>query len=263
MDIFMDIFWQVCGEYTTVKLVVGNYRGAPPKDVPFLIERLCDWLNSFLVTAGDTSKDISERFSYAFFAATLGHLYLAWIHPFGDGNGRTARVLECAVLANSGIVPWVSCALLSDHYNRTRTEYYRRLDEASKLENGVSRFLDYAAQGFVDQLREQTAEIQEMQKQIAWKNYVHEMFQKQTQGEASRRRRLLVLSLPVDKATPVSGLRHLSSELAEMYASKSPKTVSHDVNKLKSLGLVRLTPDGYLPRIEVMSAFTPLTHQVA
>jgi len=34
--------------------------------------------------------------------ASLIHLYLARIRPFGDGNGRTARLCECLVVVTSG-----------------------------------------------------------------------------------------------------------------------------------------------------------------
>ncbi|MGH3941387.1 MAG: Fic family protein [Pseudonocardiaceae bacterium] len=80
------------------------------------------------------------RFYCLFVAATLAHLYIAWIHPFGDRNGRTARLLECAILAHSGVVPWVSSNLLSDHYNRTRSRYYQRLERASR-ERDVRGFI--------------------------------------------------------------------------------------------------------------------------
>ncbi|MBW2661693.1 MAG: Fic family protein, partial [Deltaproteobacteria bacterium] len=37
------------------------------------------------------------------------------MHPFGDGNGRTARLLEFEALLSSG-VPAPSSQLLSNHY---------------------------------------------------------------------------------------------------------------------------------------------------
>jgi Fic family protein len=114
----------VPGEYTHAQLRAGNYRAAPPENVELLMDRLCRWLNDLLVPLADANTAADMRFFNAFLAAVLGHLYIAWIHPFGDGNGRTARLLECAILANSGVVPWVSSNLLSDHYNRTRSRYY-------------------------------------------------------------------------------------------------------------------------------------------
>src|SRR5699024_6232977 len=134
--------------------VVGNsYRAAPPEDVPFLMDKFCKWINTMLEDADDMEHDL-YRFIQYFLAAVLGHLYFVWIHPFGDGNGRTARALESALLAHSKIIPWISTTLLSDHYNRTRTEYVRRLDRASK-KGEVHEFIVFAAEGFVDHLREQ------------------------------------------------------------------------------------------------------------
>src|SRR5680860_933902 len=57
--------------------------------------------------------------------AIVAHLYLAWIHPFGDGNGRTARLVELQILLAAGF-PVPACQLLSSHYNQTRAEYYRQ-----------------------------------------------------------------------------------------------------------------------------------------
>lgn len=142
----------VPGVYTTTPLVAGNYRGAPPRDVPYLMDRLMTWLDEWLAPVREPDVTPDVAFFHSFFAATLGHLYVAWIHPFGDGNGRTARMLECAILAHSGVLPWVSSNLLSDHYNRTRSRYYTRLRQASR-DRDVSGFLAYSAEGFVDLLR--------------------------------------------------------------------------------------------------------------
>lgn len=247
----------VPGEYTSKALVVGSvYRGAPPADVPFLVEQLCDWLNNLLDSSAELSDDY--RFANAFNAAVLAHLYIAWIHPFGDGNGRTARALECAILLNSGLVPWVSANLLSNHYNRTRSRYYQRLDAASKQKD-VDGFIRYAADGFVDMLREQIADVQAMQRRVAWVNFVHERFNRETHGETSHRRRELVLALPEGKFTPRNALRRLTPELAEMYATREDKTISHDINKLRSLGLIVVAGRlGVRPWIEKMDAFKPV-----
>lgn len=247
------------GEYTSTTLVVGSvYRGAPPQDVPFLIDELCNWLNQRM--DGTTDLDDDYRFVNAFTAAVLAHLYIAWIHPFGDGNGRTARALECAILLNSGLVPWVSANLLSNHYNRTRMRYYQRLDAASKRQD-VDGFVRYAADGFVDMLREQIADVQVMQRRVAWVNFVHECFMRETQGDATRRRRALVLALPEGTFTPRGHLRRLTPELAEMYAGREDKTISHDLNRLRHLGLVHTKGrQGARPIIEQMDAFKPVQH---
>ncbi|EWM16677.1 Fic family protein [Kutzneria sp. 744] len=241
------------GEFTTANLVVGNYRGAPPQDVPYLMDRLVAWIAE--LTDGTDSHPASVRFFGAFLAATLSHLYLAWIHPFGDGNGRTARLLECAILTNSGLVPWLSANLLSDHYNRTRSEYYRRLANASS-HGDVTGFICYAAQGFVDLLREQIELVQRQQLRVSWVNFVHQRFQTLPNTEATARQRTLLLSLP-DGPTPLGTVRRLTPELAEQYAGRSDKTVTRDVNRLQSLGLVVLDRHTIEPAIMQMAAFIP------
>ncbi|MGH3566575.1 MAG: Fic family protein [Pseudonocardia sp.] len=247
----------VPGEFTTVKVVAGTYRGAPPEDLDYLVERLCAWLTDLLRPLGDPATPDDMRFFLSFLAAALGHLYIAWIHPFGDGNGRTARLLECAILAHSGVVPWVSSNLLSDHYNRTRTRYYQRLDVASKSRD-VLGFITYSAQGYVEQLREQIGQVQAAQRKVAWINYVHQVMQSAPDGPTQKRQRTLVLSLPFDRSVKSSEIRRLTVDLAEMYAGKTEKTLTRDLNRLRELGLIHRHGGTIFSRIDLMDAFTPI-----
>jgi Fic family protein len=248
------------GEYTTSQLTVGGgiYRPVPPEDVPYLVERLCEWLEELRTPLQKAETRPDHRFFVSFYAAVLGHLYLAWVHPFGDGNGRTARMLECALLAHSGVVPWVSANLLSDHYKRTRSRYYEMLERASRARD-VRGFLAYSAQGFVDMVRGQIQDVQAMQRETAWVNYVHERFQNEPPGSTQQRRRLLTLTLPEDKLTSRREVRRLSASLAELYAGKEDKTVTRDLNRLVELGLIRRSEGGYRPQVEIMDAFMPAT----
>jgi Fic family protein len=146
------------GEFREHSVGVAGYRGAPAKDCPYLVDRLCEWLNG----PDFQSPDRDMSFALLIIKAVLAHLYIAWIHPFGDGNGRTARLIEYQLLVQSGTVPFPAGHLLSNHYNKTRTRYYRELDRTSKS-GDVIPFLLYAIEGFVDGLREQLAYIREHQ----------------------------------------------------------------------------------------------------
>lgn len=257
------------GEYRTVSVGVGTYRGAPAEDLSYLMDRLCAWVNESLDAADSQSND-DRRFLYVFLAATLAHLYLAWIHPFGDGNGRAARLIECAILAHSGLVPWISTNLLSDFYNRTRTRYYEKLDAASKALD-VGGFIEYSALGFRDQLREQVSAVQREQRKVAWINYVHEAFQWEPSTETASRRRAVVLAMPDSVPLTRKQIRHLSAEIAEMYAQTSERLFKRDMGKLIELGLVEevargvyeacvWTMDAFLLRPE-LGAFVPVVRQ--
>ena len=58
------------------------------------------------------------------------------------------------ILIGAGL-PQPACHLLSNHYNQTRSEYYRQLDRARQTDDGVLRFISYAIAGLVDGLNEQ------------------------------------------------------------------------------------------------------------
>jgi Fic family protein len=67
--------------------------------------------------------NIDETFYYAAFI----HLVLAKIHPFADGNGRSARLLEKWFLADKlGSNAWFIQS--ERNYQRKRRSYYRNID---------------------------------------------------------------------------------------------------------------------------------------
>jgi hypothetical protein len=148
--------------------------------------------------------------------------------------------------------------LLSDFYNKTREAYYRELDRTSRPPYPVERFIHYAVQGFVDELRDQLTVIREEQMQVTWENYVHERFRDQD-TPARRRQKHIVLDLSfLSKPIPSTKLPDLSPRVAAAYAGKGQKTISRDVNTLVEMRLVRRVRGGLIANKELMRAFLPL-----
>ena len=65
------------------------YSAPMPALVPELVDELCQWAN----TPGDLSAPV---------IAALVHARVAGIHPFSDGNGRTARILATLAMVRGG-----------------------------------------------------------------------------------------------------------------------------------------------------------------
>ena len=224
------------GELRKHRAVVGRYLAAPPEDLDYLLNRLCNFLNKFLDESG------RYRAAYCILKSIVAHLYLAWIHPFGDGNGRTARLVEFQILSSSGY-PTTAAHLLSNHYNKTRTEYYRQLDRASKSSGNIIPFLEYAIEGFRDGLDEQLEVIRDQQLEVHWINYVYNQFSSRHK-ERDRRIRRLVLDLTDRKAPIERGkVRGISPRVSEYYLGKSERTIQRDLSELKEMGLI-LESDG-------------------
>lgn len=232
---------------------VGNYRGAPAEDCELLLQKLCDWLNS----DGFKHERPEEFFAMTLFAAIVAHVYIAWIHPFDDGNGRTARLIEFLILAKSGKVPVLAAALMSDHYNLTRDRYYIELDKSSRLKD-LSGFANYAIEGFVDGIRAQITKVREQQLRVAWINYVHERMDRQAVSKATARQRRLVLAMG-DGPHHRDDLTTLTEKVKNDYREVGARTLGRDLNLLKKELLVSQVTDGkWIANCFLVEAFMPI-----
>lgn len=108
------------GQYRTEQnYVVDRLTGRrvflppPPENVPELMGEFVQWLNR-----DDTLP--------ATYKAGLAHLNLVAIHPFLDGNGRTARVLDALVMYRGGFRSQYLVSLEA-HFGRDTQGYYRAL----------------------------------------------------------------------------------------------------------------------------------------
>jgi Fic family protein len=238
------------GKLRTHEVGVLRYRAAPAGDCAYLLERLCEWLNSNSFVTND-----DMGLAVPIMKAIIAHLYLAWIHPFGDGNGRTARLLEFYILIDAG-VPTPAAHLLSNHYNLTRSSYYRELDKASKSGGDIRPFVLYALRGFVDQLKEQITTVQFHQVQIAWRDYVNEYFEHRTSPAEQRRKRLVhQLSWLIQPLRRREMLEDPS--ISQHYQGKTMKTLTRDLNALVEAQLVSHTAKGFRARTHMILAFLP------
>lgn len=231
---------------------VARYRGAPWEDCEFLLARLCEWIEG--PEFAPPRPHLAS--AWAILRAVVAHLYLAWIHPFGDGNGRTARLVEFRILAAAGF-PTPAIHLLSNHYNQTRAEYYRQLDYASTSGGDIVPFVQYAVRGFVDGLRQQVQRIRGQVWTIVWRDYVNEHFEGRS-SESDVRRRRLVLALSRPAPVPLADIPRLTPDLAAAYARKTSKTLVRDLNAVVDMKLVERAGAGYRATMETILAFLPL-----
>ena len=133
-------------------LIRDNRSGAivylPPEanDVPVLMGELVDWLNETLA-AQELPIPI---------AAALSHYQFATIHPYFDGNGRTARLLTNLILHQSGY-GLNGIYSLEEYYAANLSGYYGALDVGEshnyyfgRAEGDVTAFVDYFCRGMAD-----------------------------------------------------------------------------------------------------------------
>lgn len=228
--------------------VVGRYRCPDHRDVPVLLDRLCQWLRQEFKYG-----QAEQSFSEVVVQAIVSHVYIEWIHPFGDGNGRTGRLVEFYILLRGGN-PDISSHILSNYYNLTRTEYYRQIEKATE-NRSLTEFIEYALLGFRDGLVQTLDVIQKSQFQNTWQKLIYDKFdeiRESSRVDVFKRQRTLALEIQFDKEFTASKVSSLTIQLARAYAGVTEKTVQRDIEKLVELGLVRKGDLGFVANSDVL-----------
>ncbi|MDE2772201.1 MAG: Fic family protein [Gemmatimonadota bacterium] len=240
------------GRFRTDQRVVGPYRCPDPDDVPELVGTLCQWLrDQFQYRRGN------QAFADAVIQAIVTHVYIEWIHPFGDGSGRTGRLLEFYILLRAGN-PDIASHILSNHYNLTRPEYYRQIDAAHR-ERDLSAFIEYAVEGFRDGLLETLHRMQESQFASAWRSFIHDRFAERriTKTTVFKRRRELMLSFPVNQAPTLDEIPLLNARIAALFAPLSQRTLKRDLDILVEMDLMTSAEGRYVANTSALRLQLP------
>ncbi|MFA5143523.1 MAG: Fic family protein [Candidatus Omnitrophota bacterium] len=112
-----------------------EYMPPSTRDVPNLVKEFIAWLNL------DKTWEINPVL-----LAGITHYEIARIHPFIDGNGRTARLFATLIIYLSGFDHRRLFAL-DDFYDRDRQAYYAALKTAQDNNNDISKWLEYFTAG--------------------------------------------------------------------------------------------------------------------
>ncbi len=146
-----------CGKYKDKPNFIINgknlriYTPPTPQKTPQLMKELISWLN-----APSTSELHSIIVS-----AIFHHQFLS-IHPFTDGNGRMARLLSAWILYQRDFdTQHIFC--LDDYFALDRNKYYKKIQQARELDNNLTYWLDYIAEGIVETLKKVKLRIENLQ----------------------------------------------------------------------------------------------------
>ena len=248
-----ESFNAIPGRFRDHNVCVANYLPPDHHYVNEAMDVFCRWLSE------EFKFDLSHEqdFASCVLEAIVSHVYIAWIHPFGDGNGRTARLLEFYILLRGGL-PNICSHILSNHYNHTRSEYYRQLDAANR-ERDLSRFIEYAVQGMLDGLVDVLWSVQKHQMYEVWHNYINETLDHPRVTNKERQKRLydLLKKIEIGKRYTKREIVTTSADIAVMYALKSERSLSRDLNFLVKIGLLQKEEDHFLANLQPLVECLP------
>ena len=210
------------GKYRKVQNYVVNsrtrevvYTPPSPLEVSHLMREFADWLNR------------NEELSSVLLAG-IAQFQFVHIHPFLDGNGRTARLLSTLILYKTGY-DFKRLFSLSEYYDKDRPSYYKAIQSVRENNMDMTFWLEYFIQG----LRTQMDQIKQKGKSII--KYDSVLQKAETVG--LKERQINALKFIIQN-------QHISRLQYVEKFKVSLRTANYDLNQMESKQLIKKTGVG-------------------
>ena len=109
--------------------------------------------------------------------AIAAHYHIGAMHPFGDGNGRTARALEAFMLRRAGVNNVIMVSL-SNYYYEHKDEYLTALHETRKNGHDLTPFLKFALPAVAERCNVVAETIATNHRQVLFREFARSLFGK-------------------------------------------------------------------------------------
>ncbi len=140
------------GQYRKGPIYVVNgrgqvvYEGPSPGKATAMMDQFVEWLNR-------------KPGIHPLVDAALVHLYFVHVHPFDDGNGRSARALSNLYLEKNGY-DFINLLSPSDYFEHHKAAYYQSIQSAEEHGYDATYFILYYLEALKDQLSRVKAGLQ-------------------------------------------------------------------------------------------------------
>jgi Fic family protein len=177
------------------------------------------------------------------------HYHFAAMHPFLDGNGRTARALEALMLQRTGLKDSLFIAM-SNYYYEEKTVYLNTLAEVRAGGHDLTPFLLFGLKGIAQQGLRLFAEIRKHVARALFRNLMYDLFNRlrTPRKRVMKERHIEILKLLLN--TDVMDLEELTERTKIHYHSlgNARKALIRDINYLiglRAIGFTKLTNNKY------------------
>jgi len=220
----------VPGQYRDLKARFGEpqkYSFCKSKvDIEAIMAKFINWLNK------KSSEFLSSNIIVK---AMMAHYYLTEIHPFGDGNGRTARAVEALVLYVNKINTYCFWSL-ANFWSANRDKYLIHLGNIRSTCDPWE-FLIWGTKGYLLEVQRIKDLVLKKVKQLMLKDYVSWLLR----NKKIRPRIFGVLMLSISSGKMPFDKFMSSPEIMTLYAQRELSTRYRDFKKMeKTLGLIRI-----------------------
>jgi len=215
------------GEYRKRNLKINKSSHRPPEWL-----KVDDYMNELIdfVNREDSSK-------YDLLKAAIAHHRFVWIHPYGNGNGRTVRLFTYAMLVKTGFNVNVGRIINPTAvFCSNRNDYYNFLSEADKGTNeGIMAWVEYVLKGLKEEIEkiDKLSDYTFLRKEILLPTISHSLERKYITDVESKILRK-VIDLQVIQAADVK----------EFFVGKADAEVSRQIKRLIDKKMISPEKDG-------------------
>ena len=163
------------------------------------------------------------------------HYHFAAMHPFLDGNGRTARALEALMLQRTGLRDTLFIAM-SNYYYENKTAYLNALSDTREKDHDLTLFLKFALKGIESQCRRLFGEIRQQVAKALYRNTMNDLFGRlqSPRKRVMSSRHVQILNLLLDEEE--ISLEDIIKKTSHLYTVKNPrKALIRDLGYLLEL----------------------------
>ena len=107
--------------------------------------------------------------------AMATHYHIGAMHPFGDGNGRTARAVEAFMMRRASVNDLVMVSL-SNYYYDHKDAYLAALDESRQRGHDLTPFLMFALPAVAERCRAVAAKIVVNHQRTLFREFARSLF---------------------------------------------------------------------------------------
>lgn len=228
----IDYIGNVPGQYRDMTAMFGDPRRISLYKQKAEIEQV---MPKFIAWLNDPSSGILT--GKPIIKAIMAHYYLVEIHPFADGNGRTARALEALVLYVNSINNYCFWSL-ANFWSTHRNEYVVHLGNIRSTCD-PSDFLLWGTQGYLEEVERIKALVLMKLKQLMFIDYTRWLLTAKQSQQVRINKRIQAVVQFLAKTGPMSHKEFMSSPgMVMLYSKVKSYTKSRDFSKMKELNLI-------------------------
>ena len=170
--------------------------------------------------------------------AIMAHYYLTEIHPFADGNGRTARALEALVLYVNRFNYYCFWSL-ANFWSYNRADYINHLGRVPDTCDPWE-FIMWGTQGYLDEIQRIKNRVVTKLKQLMLTDYTRWLLRTREFQEVKINERIQsVVELLARRGRISYKKLVIAPEVKMLYSKVKAVTLKRDFQKMKELGLIR------------------------